>query len=293
MNNDWFDMMDKVVSNKPKIDTDEPNKTTKKDNTKLPNKPNVNTKSKNRTFTYNTVLNEWDNDFNGKSMIQIQDDKFNPEVIWSQYTEQLKKQQWGILNYMKTKSHYSISDLLDCPMKSYYLRTGTPLDGNYEPKYPYAVAGQKVGKATHDEIQKMYNFDNCEVKIDNKELGITGRIDAIKGDVIYEIKKSDDLKLYPSYVEQACLYAYLYNLEHPNSIKYIEVILALSNLKDFATFKYEYNGAAKNTALYKIHMINLINKSLEDGTNENLKKVMDMDKCIFCPYTHTCSKENI
>jgi hypothetical protein len=295
MNNDWFNMMDKVVNNKPKIITNEDKQITE-EKTEVKSKPNINntnTNSASREFIYNEILNEWDNSFNNKAIVEINDDKFDPEIIWSKYREQLKKQIWGILKYMKTKSHYSISDLLDCPMKSYYLRTGTPPDGNYTPKYPYAVAGQKIGIATHNEIQKTYNFDQCEVKINNKKLGITGRIDAIKGNVIYEIKKSDDLKLYPSFVEQACLYCYLYNIDNPNSIEYFEVILALSNLKNFKTFKFKFDGAAKNMAIYKINMINLINKSLEESNNEKLKSVMDMDKCIFCPYTYTCSKENL
>lgn len=290
MNDDFFNAMDKVVG-KPSIVTKEDKKETKKEPKKKTNNNFSTSNIKKRT--YNNVITEWDENNNGQ-IVQLDDmEKLDVEIIYNKYRKEMTAQMYSILKSSSKKYHFSISELLDCPMKNYYLRTETSFDPNFQPSYPYAIAGQKVGKLTHDEIQRTYNFDNTEVKIDNKDLAITGRIDAIKGDTIYEIKKSDDLKLYPAFVEQACLYCYLYNKEHNNQIKYFEIVLALSNLKKIESFKFKYDGAAKNMALYKINNINYINKALDENDQSVLKKHLDFDKCIFCPYTNRCSSENL
>jgi hypothetical protein len=291
MNDDFFNAMDKVVG-KPSIVTTE-DKNDKVVEKKKKNTINTYDTSNIKKRKYNNVINEWDENNNGQ-IVQLDNiSKFDVQVIYNKYKKELTAQMYSILKSSSKKYHFSISELLDCPMKNFYLRTNTTFDSNFQPLYPYAIAGQRVGNLTHGEIQRTYNFDNIEIKIDNKELGITGRIDAIKDDTIYEIKKSDDLKLYPSFVEQACLYCYLYNKEHDDVIDYFEIILSLSNLKKIESFKFKYDGAAKNMAIYKINNINYINKALDENDQTILKSHLDFDKCIFCPYTNRCSNENL
>lgn len=219
-------------------------------------------------------------------------DCFDVKIFEHLMREELKKEYLQSLKW--ERPYISVGELLICPRKVYYSRQKLDINLDNEFKFSYLYLINNVGKKVHDIIQKIYKFDEVEVKVINEKYKVKGRVDAIKGDTVIEIKTVDPEKfpltdVIEDHYNQAIIYSYILNNNYKKSINNISIVYVSRNLKNILNFNLNTNDKKAEEFLSKSL---LIKKCLEEKTPPLSSTIKNNSECIFCSYTNFCKNDN-
>jgi hypothetical protein len=150
-----------------------------------------------------------------------------------------------LIEEYKTRQSYerpyiSCTELYNCLRQSYYSRKKYQIDIKSQFRFSYLYLIQKVGNTIHDIFQSLYNFSEVEKTIVSEFYKVKGRVDAISGKYIYEIKSIDDDKFKGTYIKehyfQGLIYAFILINDYGYDIKKITIIYVSRNLKKVYSF---------------------------------------------------------
>ena len=201
-----------------------------------------------------------------------------------------------LIEQYKTSQSYdrpyiSCSELYNCLRQSYYARKRYQIDIKSQFKFAYLYLIQKVGNTIHDIFQSLYNFSEVEKTVVSEKFKVKGRIDAIKGSNIYELKSIDPGKFKGKYIKehyfQGLVYAYILNTEYDYDIKTITIIYILRDLKTIRAFDLPVDMKLAEKFLQRGP---ILLTALESNTPpEPIGAVKD--SCTWCPYQQFCEKD--
>jgi CRISPR/Cas system-associated exonuclease Cas4 (RecB family) len=195
-----------------------------------------------------------------------------------------------------------VSDLISCPKKVYFQCKKYTIDLQNTFKFSYLHLIKKVGNLVHKIVQELYKFDEIEKTIISKKYNVKGRIDAIKGNTLYELKTMDNEKFEnkkdqngneipvsyeQNHYHQGLIYAYILNNDYNYKIRNISIVYFGRNLKTV----FPFNNLPLNDSIAE----SFLNKSfiISDSLKKNiLPREENTSDCTFCPYKKYC-KENI
>jgi CRISPR/Cas system-associated exonuclease Cas4 (RecB family) len=207
------------------------------------------------------------------------------QMMLSRLIDEYKKQQ----SY--ERPYISCSELYRCLRRNYYVRKRYKIDLKKEFSFPYLYLIQKVGNLVHEIVQDLYNFDEVEKTIVSENYKVKGRIDALGGEVVYEIKSIDREKFKGKYKEehyfQGIIYAHILNTEYNYSIKKVTIIYIIRDLKSIHTFEVDLNDKIAESLLSRstILLDSLAKNSPPDPIGAT------MQECKFCSYRSYCTKD--
>ncbi len=188
----------------------------------------------------------------------------------------------------------SVTELLGCLRRAYYVRMKFPVDINKMYNFSYLYLINKVGDRIHDAIQGLYDFTDTEKTIVSEKFKVKGRVDAIKDNCVVELKSIDDKKFKNQYIKahyhQGLVYAYILNTEYEYSIDTITVVYIIRHLKKIIPFDIPYDQALANKFLnYGPQLLLAISaKKAPDPINA------DNEQCKYCLYKNEfCMKDPI
>ena len=192
------------------------------------------------------------------------------------------------------RPYISVTELLGCLRKTFYIRMKYPCDVNKMYNFSYLYLINRVGDAIHKTIQEIYDFTDIEKSIVSEKYKIKGRIDGIKDNSLIEIKSVDDSKIKSSYIKehyyQGLVYSYILNTEYNYSVDTITIIYVSRNLKKIIPYDIPYD---KTIAL---KFINYSPKLLlAISSNKVLDPInSDNEQCKYCLYKESfCIKDKI
>jgi CRISPR/Cas system-associated exonuclease Cas4 (RecB family) len=207
-----------------------------------------------------------------------------------QMRDELIKEYHQFSNY--TKTYTSVTELMSCLKKVYFQRKKYEIDLQSEFKFSYLYLIKEIGKLVHKLVQRLYKFDEIEKTIISKKFNVKGRIDAIKGNTLYEIKTIDNEKFENKYelshYQQGDIYAHILNNDYNYKIKDISIIYVGRNLKTI----FPFNNLPLNNQIAE----SFLNKSLilTECLNKNIiPKDENKNDCMFCSYKKYCSENMI
>lgn len=210
--------------------------------------------------------------------------RFDIRKFESKLIEIIKKEK----NIGYNKEYLSVTELISCPRKVCFSRLNYPEDNHYI--YPYLYIINSCGKLIHDIIQKNYDFDHVEKTVIDDEFKVKGRVDAVVGNNLIEIKtiSTDQFDKLSTYVQehynQANIYAYILNKNYNMKVSIIEIIYVSRDLKGIKVIPATVNNDVGRSFMKRAEMIweCIKSKKLADGVQ---------DKCEFCQWNIKC-KEN-
>jgi CRISPR/Cas system-associated exonuclease Cas4 (RecB family) len=150
---------------------------------------------------------------------------------------------------------------------------------------------QKVGNVLHEIFQDLYNFDEVEKSVVSEKFKVKGRLDAVKGNVIYEIKSIDPKKFKGTYIKehlfQGIIYGYILKTEYDYDIDNVTIIYVLRDLKTVQAFdiKIDMNLAESFLARAPILLSALESNSVPETIGAT------KDQCTWCPYKKFCEDD--
>ena len=206
-------------------------------------------------------------------------------MMRSKLIEEYKKRQ----SY--ERPYISITELLKCLRQTYYERKRYQIDVKSQYKFAYLYLIQEVANVIHNVFQELYDFSEIEKTIISEKYKVKGRVDAIKENVVYEIKTLDEEKFSGSYKEtdylQAIIYAYILSEEYDYSIDKICLIYMFRNLRNPRTFDLPTNNKVAES---------LLQRSTVLISALDLNKVIDpigadIEQCKYCMYKEYCKKD--
>lgn len=203
-----------------------------------------------------------------------------------------------IEGYKKHKSYerpnITVLELLDCPRKIYYERCKYEIDIDKLFKYPYVYLHQKVGIAVHDAISEVYDFQEIKKKIISEKYKVKGEVDAIKEDVVYEIKTIKINDFQNTYIDkhyyQGLIYAYILNIEYSYKIKKVCLLYQFKEHLDVSpkVFVLEVNNKIAESLLNRaIILHNCLEKKIVP------EAVPSDEECKYCLFSDYCKKDGI
>jgi len=180
-----------------------------------------------------------------------------------------------------------------CVRKTYYERSKYPVDIKQLFTFPYLYLIQRVGDAVHTSIEEVYDFTEINKTIVSEKYKVKGKSDAIKEDIVYEIKTLDIDKFTNNYAQehyyQGLVYAHILNTEYNYEIKLVTIIyLFRDRLKqDPVVFDLPVDGELAESLLKRAPVIH---------TSLSRKEVPDViastiDQCTWCLYKKQCEKD--
>jgi hypothetical protein len=197
----------------------------------------------------------------------------------------------------KTRQSYerpyiSCSELYTCMRQVYYSRKRYQINVSAQYRFSYLYLIQKVGNVIHDIFQELYNFTEVEKTIVSEKYKVKGRIDAIQGHNLYEIKSIDPDKYNGKYQEihfiQSNIYAHILTTEYDHKIENISLIYVLRNLKKVYVFDLQVDHALAKKYLERgpVLLKALDNNQIPEpiGSTE--------DQCQYCSYKKYCGKDS-
>jgi len=201
-----------------------------------------------------------------------------------------------LIEEYKTRQSYerpyiSVSELYVCLRQNYYVRKRYQVDIKSQFRFAYLYLIQKVGNLIHEVFQELYNFSEVEKSVVSEKYKVKGRLDAIKGKTIYEIKSIDPSKYKGSYIKehlfQGIIYAYILTTEYDYEIDTLTIIYVLRDLKTVYAFDIDIDMKLAESFLMRAPILlsaldqNQIPEPI--GANE--------DQCKWCPYKSYCEDD--
>lgn len=189
----------------------------------------------------------------------------------------------------KSRPYIRPSEISDCELKIFFDRLNYPKDKNIEIKYPYSQMMADIGSLLHLYIQMIYPFDKTEINFYDEDIKVKGKVDAIIGNTVIEIKTVSDLDWESQdHIDQALIYSYVLNKNGYN-INSFEIAKLHRNLKDYKVLHYDYNNLEMQERLkFLLYKINKILNAINTKNPISLER--DYSKCIFCPFKDVCKK---
>ncbi|RLF57673.1 MAG: hypothetical protein DRN27_07320 [Thermoplasmata archaeon] len=196
----------------------------------------------------------------------------------------------------KTRQSYerpyiSVSELYVCMRQNYYVRKRYQSDIKSQFRFAYLYLIQKIGHVIHEIFQDLYNFDEVEKSVVSEKYKVKGRLDAVKGKVIYEIKSIDPTKFKGVYIKehlfQGIIYAYILIKEYGYEIDNITIIYILRDLKTIRAFDVKIDMALAESFLMRGPiLLSAIEENVVPETIGATKK-----QCQWCPYKKFCEDD--
>ena len=199
--------------------------------------------------------------------------------------------------YRRNKLTTSVTEILGCVRKNYYLRLRFPIDFKKHFRFAYLDFITTMGNKMHDYVQELYNFDAVELPIESKEHKVKGRIDALKGkENLIELKSIDvekinDIKT--NHYEQGLVYSYILNKYYGYDINLITVVYIGRDLRTIVPMDAPINWSTETVKVESI-----LNRSLTLLKAVKDKKLPEpfgstKEECKFCPYKDICGDNEI
>lgn len=189
------------------------------------------------------------------------------------------------------RPYVSCSELYNCLRQSYYARKRYQIDIKSQFKFAYLYLIQKVGNTIHDIFQSLYNFSEVEKTVVSEKYKVKGRVDAIKGSILYEIKSIDPSKFKGKFINehyfQALVYAYILITEYDYKIDKITIIYVLRDLKTVRAFDLDVNLKLAEKFLQRAP---ILLTALESNTPPETVGATK-ESCTWCPYKSFCEKD--
>jgi len=201
-----------------------------------------------------------------------------------------------LIEEYKTRQSYerpyiSVSELYVCLRQNYYVRKRYQVNIKAQFQFAYLYMMQKVGNVIHDIFQDIYNFTEVEKSVVSEKFKVKGRLDAIKGNTLYEIKTIDPTKFKGTYIKehafQGLIYAYILITEYGYDINNITIIYVLRNLKTIQAFDIKIDMKLAESFLARAPILlstidqNIVPEPI--GANK--------DQCRWCPYKSYCEND--
>lgn len=189
------------------------------------------------------------------------------------------------------RPYISCGELYNCLRQSYYSRKRYQIDISSQFKFSYLYLIQKVGNTIHEIFQSLYNFSQVEKTIISEKYKVKGRIDAIKGSNLYEIKSIDSNKFNGKFVKehyfQGLIYAYILLTEYDYKIDKITIIYVFRDLKTIKPFDLDVDLP---TAKQFLDRSPILLTALESNIPPECIGASN-DSCKWCPYIKYCEKD--
>jgi CRISPR/Cas system-associated exonuclease Cas4 (RecB family) len=189
------------------------------------------------------------------------------------------------------RPYISCTELYTCIRQSYYTRQRYQADLREMFKFPYLYLMQKAGNLIHEIFQDLYNFTEIEKTIVSEKYKVKGRVDAIRDDIIYEIKTLDPPKFEGRYIRehyyQGVIYAHILKTEYDYDVNLITIIYVLRDLKQIHPFDLPTNDdLAKKFLGRGIILKECLSKNIVPDPLGATK-----DQCKYCLYRKYCEKD--
>jgi len=189
------------------------------------------------------------------------------------------------------RPYISCSELYNCLRQSYYARKRYQIDISSQFRFSYLYLIQKVGNTIHGIFQNLYNFSEVEKTVVSEKYKVKGRVDAIKGKIIYEIKSLDPKKFKDTFIKdhyfQGLIYSYILITEYGYDIDKITIIYVLRDLKTVRAFDLDVDLKLAEKFLQRAP---ILLTALESNTPpEPIGAVTD--SCQWCPFIEFCKKD--
>jgi len=161
--------------------------------------------------------------------------------------------------------------------------------------FVYLKLAANIGNAYHNFIQETYGFQEKEKTIISESYKVKGRVDAVQGNHIYEIKPVDQDKIKEAYkkvhYDQAVMGAYILNRDYRYYIDTITLIYYIRDnfRKNPIAFDFAYNAAR---AEFLLTIAKTLHKCLQDNTVPSIK-TDDKGLCSYCPYITYCENDKV
>ena len=189
------------------------------------------------------------------------------------------------------KKYISVTELLSCPRKVFYNRKNYPIDLEEEFKFANLYLIRDIGNAIHSAVQKLYKFDECEKTVISEKFNVKGRIDAILGKSIIELKSTDKEKyqdIYDkSHYHQGVIYAYLLGSEYGYEITNISIVYVFRDLK---TIKVHNLPTNPNLAKSFLDKSLVISECLKNNVVPSITEIPE-NECQWCSYKKYCKEK--
>jgi len=189
------------------------------------------------------------------------------------------------------RPYISVSELYHCLRQSYYARKRYQIDITSQFKFSYLYLIQKVGNVIHEIFQNLYNFSEVEKTVVSEKFKVKGRVDAIKGTHLYEIKSIDPGKFKGNFIKehlfQGLVYAYILITEYGYKIDTITIIYVLRDLKTVRAFDLEVDLKLAEKFLQRAPM--LLTALETNVPPEPIGSIKE--SCRWCPYKEYCKKD--
>ncbi len=207
------------------------------------------------------------------------------EAMRQKLTEQFQASQ----DY--ERPYISITELFSCLRKTYYVRMKYQIQLSKMFSYPYLYLVNKVGNSLHDATQAIYGFDKNEHTVISKEYKVKGRVDAIEGNNLIEIKTLDpnDFKntYNPLHYIQGNVGAFILNNDYDYNIDNITIVYISRTCKKIEPFDIDYNESEAKKYLQNGLILRhaLDTNQVPDPINKT------EEECKYCLYKTHCSKK--
>jgi CRISPR/Cas system-associated exonuclease Cas4 (RecB family) len=189
------------------------------------------------------------------------------------------------------RPYISCSELYNCLRQSYYTRSRYQIDITSQFKFSYLYLIQKIGDVIHDIFQKLYNFSEVEKTVVSEKFKVKGRVDAIKGSNLYEIKSIDPKKYKGTFIKehwfQGLIYAYILIDEYGYTIDKITIIYVLRDLKTVRAFDLDVDLKLAEKFLQRAPV--LLTALAANVPPDPIGATKE--SCQWCPYKDYCVKD--
>ena len=190
------------------------------------------------------------------------------------------------------RPYISCGELYNCLRQSYYARKRYQIDITSQFRFSYLYLIQKVGNTIHEIFQNLYNFSQVEKTVVSEKYKVKGRVDAIKGSNLYEIKSIDPGKFNGKFIKehyfQGLIYAYILVTEYDYKIDKITIIYVLRDLKTIQAFDLDVDMSMAKQFLERAP---ILLSALESNIVPDAIGATS-ESCKWCPYKDYCEKDN-
>lgn len=197
----------------------------------------------------------------------------------------------------KTRQSYerpyiSVSELYNCMRQIYYSRMRYQINVTDLFRFSYLYLIQKVGNHIHDIFQDLYNFTEVEKTVVSEKYKVKGRVDAIQGKNLYEIKSIDPPKFKGKYIHehylQAIIYAFILITEYGYEIENITIIYVIRDLKKIHVFDLKVDMKLARSLLERAPvLLSALQANIVPDPIGATK-----EQCKYCLYKKYCEKDS-
>ena len=201
-----------------------------------------------------------------------------------------------LIEEYKTRQSYerpyiSCSELYNCMRQIYYSRMRYQINIADLFRFSYLYLIQKIGNHIHDIFQDLYNFTEVEKTVVSEKYKVKGRVDAIQGKNLYEIKSIDPPKFKGKYIRehylQAIIYAFILITEYGYEIENITIIYVIRDLKKIHVFDLDVDMKLAQSLLERAPVLQSALKANAVPDPIGATK----EQCKYCLYKKYCEKD--